>query len=270
MTTTRPTSQPLIWPSIARLLATFGIFIFHFQGLYGYSRYKLDFYAILIFCFLSGYLARIDKKARYKWLITRYFGIMVPYWLVIIPVFLANEIVEYKHISFFEYIVSFAGGNMFLHNPLYVIAWYVTFVLLLYLYVFIESFFRSYPLVVCMAVSFFIFSYFFGEGYYFVAFVIGLRLSGWYPAKDRVQDSLMYNISSWMFVCQRYCYSFFLIHGASILFFVKVVNSPSTTTFINSLFLSIVLSIVIYHIGKPISAIAADRMLRQVRLLEAS
>jgi len=270
MTTEKQIHQPLIWPSIARLIATGAIFVFHFQGLFGYNKYRLDFYAILMFCFLSGYLAKIDKEARSKWFITRYFGIMVPYWLVIIPVILVNELIKYKHISYFDYAVTIAGGNMFLENPIYVIAWYITFVLILYVYVFVESFFHSYSLISYIAISTLVFTFLLGKGYYFVAFVIGLRLSEWLPQAILVKSiPFKHYLSSWTFVGQKYCYPFFLIHGASLLFFMKIVNFSPIPVFVNSFFLSIVLSIMIYNIGKPISLIAANKTLTSFSTLSS-
>ncbi len=65
---------------------------------------------------------------------------MVPYWLVIFSVIIANYVFQYKTVSIVSQIVTILGGNLFLMNSLYVIAWYVTFVLLLYCYVFVESF----------------------------------------------------------------------------------------------------------------------------------
>lgn len=266
MTTENQIRLPLIWPSIARVLATAAIFLFHFQGHFGYNRYNLDFYAILTFCFLSGYLAKINKETRYKWFITRYFGIMIPYWLVIIPVILVNEVIGYKEVSYFEYLATIAGGNMFLKNPIYVIAWYITFILILYTYAFIESFFRSYWRIAYIAISLLIFTFILGKIYYFIAFVIGIRLSEWFPEAVSVNPTpLMRMISLWMFICQKYCYSFFLIHGGLMLLFIKKVNITPTSVFINSFCLSIVMSILLYNIGKPLSVIAANETLQRTR-----
>jgi hypothetical protein len=256
--------QPLIWPSVARLAATGAIFVFHFLGLLEYDQYALDFYAILTYCFLSGYLARINKGARLKWGITRYFRIMIPYWLVIIPVVLANEVVQYKTVTWIEDTVTIFGGNLFLENPPYVIAWYITFVLILYAYAIIESFFRSYSLVICMILGAVAFGFWLGQGYYFLAFVVGLRLSRWWrPEYPIIRVSWLSRYSSqWLFVAQRYCYSFFLVHGAVLLFFVKKTSISENTIFIASFFLSSVLSVVIYRIGKPIQMLASSKGLK--------
>lgn len=263
MATENRICTPLIWPSISRLLATAAIFLFHFQGHYGYNEYHLDFYAILTFCFLSGYLAKVNKEKRSKWFIKRYFGIMVPYWLVIIPVILINEVIGYKDVSCFECFVAISGGNLFLENPIYVIAWYITFILILYTYAFIESFFRSYWKMACLAIALLVFMFALREVYYFILFVLGLRLSEWFPGTVSVNPTpLMQMISSWMFNCQKYCYSFFLAHGGLMLFFIKVVDIAPTFVFINSLCLSILVSILLYNTGKPLRVIAVNKTLQ--------
>jgi hypothetical protein len=255
--------SPLIWPSVARLAATGAIFLFHYLGQLKYQQYRLDFFAIMAFCFLSGYLININKKARREWSIKRYFGIMIPYWLVIIPVMVANEIVHYKTLSPVEYGVTFLGGNMFLDNPLYVIAWYVTFILILYAYAYIESFFHSYQIAICMLIGAMLFFFWLGNGYHFLVFLVGLRLSYWWRAEyDRGGYGLRRKVSLWLFVVQRYCYLFLLIHGAVLLFLVKMTKVSEAALFLVALSLSAVLAVALYTIGKPLHIFVANKTLK--------
>ncbi len=256
----RPT---LIWPSVARLTATGAIFLFHYLGLLEYDQYRLDFFAIMTFCFLSGYLIKIDKKARHEWAIMRYFGIMVPYWLVIIPVMVVNEVIQYKTVSPAEYVVTLFGGNLFLENPLYVLAWYVTFVLILYAYIFAESFFRSYMVVICRLIGAVIFVFLFRKGFYFIAFFVGIFMSGRQRSESDIGgDRRIGDVSLWLFVAQRYCYSFFLVHGAVLLFFVKKTNVSEIVLFSVSFFLSAVLSVAVYMTSKLLHILATDKALK--------
>ena len=63
---------PELWPSVARLIATIAIFVFHYRALIGKHHYHLNVYAILTFCFLSGYLSKGRLLNPHKWFIRRY------------------------------------------------------------------------------------------------------------------------------------------------------------------------------------------------------
>ena len=71
--------------SSVRFLATGGIFLFHVLGIANLNNNYLDFISILIFCFLSGFFGTKVNLHPHKWIIRRFFSIMILYWLVIIP-----------------------------------------------------------------------------------------------------------------------------------------------------------------------------------------
>ena len=251
-----------IWFSLARLASTFLIYIFHYLGFLEINnRYHLDFYAILIFCFLSGFFINITKGDRSKWIIRRYFGIMIPYWLVILPVFVANQVFQYKtDLSLTSYIVTAFGGNLFLNNPLYVIAWYISFILMLYAYAFIESFFAAYGKLLLGAFGIMLFFTWLGKAGYFLSFLIGLYFSKrCFVSWPRVNGSLMQKTASVLFVVQKYCYSFFLIHGAILLFFFKITNVPKLGIFSFSIVISSIISIIIYKISENFNTIIINK-----------
>lgn len=250
--------------SLARLIATIVIYIFHYMRLLGYSGYRLDFYAILAFCFLSGYFIRINKADKYKWIIKRYLAIMIPYWLVIFPIVVLNQLFNYKeNLSASEYIVTIIGGNMFLDNPIYVIAWYVTFIIILYGYAFIESFCETWSMkIIAMASALLLFIYL-EKWCYFLVFLIGLRMStlcpiGWPKESDR----LWIAIASTLFVSQKYCYSFFLVHGAVLLFFCHTAFFSQVTIFFVSFVTTLMLSIVLCNISTSIISYVSKKMMR--------
>jgi hypothetical protein len=201
---------------------------------------------------------------------------MVPYWLVIIPVMAANQIVQYKQLSSVQCGITLLGGNLFLENPLYVIAWYVTFVLILYAYAYLESFFHSYQIVICMFIGVMLFFFWLGNYNYFLVFLIGLRMSdGWRSENAGGGDGLWRQVSLWLFVIQRYCYAFFLVHGAVLLCLVKKTNVSEAALFLIGFFLSAVLAVALYTIGKPLHFILAkealtltDKMLARFTLVQ--
>ena len=221
----------------------------------------MDFYAILIFCFLSGFFISITKGTRSKWIIKRYFGIMIPYWLVIFPVIIANQVFQYKTgLSLTLYIVTAFGGNLFLNKPLYIIAWYISFILMLYAYAFIESFFTAYGKILLIAIGLLLFFVLLGKGGYFLSFIMGLYLSKrCFVSWPEVNGSLMQKTASVLFVVQKYCYSFFLIHGAILLFFFKITNVSKLGIFSFSIVISSIMSIIIYKISEKFNTIIINK-----------
>jgi len=203
--------------SLLRILATLGIFIYHFTKLSGNNVRGLDFISILIFCFLTGYLSVGIRSQPLTWLIRRIFSIMLPYWFVIIPLLCINRIISYKETSMAMDLITILGGNLFLNNPVYIMAWYITFVLLLYIFVFVQSMAKNVIQLLLIWVS----AILFGELVlhmldYFMAFSFGLIFSIIHhpPQKSVSQKNYMGKI---LFFLQDKCYSFFLIHGAVLL-----------------------------------------------------
>ncbi len=163
--------------SVLRISATAGIFIFHLLGLYGKNNQGMDFISLLIFCLLTGYLSSGIKSGTYEWLKKRFLSILLPYWIVIVPVLIINRIVCYKNTTILLDFITLLGGNMFLKTKVYVIAWYITFVLLLYCFIFFQSFFTNFFLkALAWLAGLLVFSMIFHKGYYFTSFGLGFYL----------------------------------------------------------------------------------------------
>ena len=222
--------------SILRLIATAGIFLFHILGIYNLNNKYIDFISILIFCFLSGFLgAKVDVQPH-KWIVKRFFSIMIPYWLIIIPVVIINRIIHYKNTTIFMDLITIAGGNLFLKNPVYVIAWYITFVLLLYLFLYIKSISRL-PEIFIWPIGYYIIGYFFNKDWYFISFAFGYLLSRniSYPIKSIRFET---RIGLILFDIQKHCYSFFLVHGGIILFLYHILKMSMLNSIIWGILLS--------------------------------
>jgi hypothetical protein len=241
-----------LWPSIARIVATLAIFVFHYLGLLGLYQHRLSVWALLTFSFLSGYLAQSRGTARLPWAARRYFSVMIPHWLVIGPVLLANEIFQYKQISPLTALVTFFGGNLFLDNPLYVITWYVTFVLLLYGYLLLDSFATGWQRVVLTVAGFLFFAHF-GYAEYFLAFSVGLYLSAWAPPRLNLSRSAwMRSTAVGLFEAQQLCYPFFLVHGGVQLGMVKLTGLSPAPLFVTSLLLSVTAAFAVHRVSEPL------------------
>ena len=101
--------------SIARILATIGIFIFHIFGLLGIDNRGIDFVSILIFSFLSGYFYFGVQDQPLRWFYKKIFSILIPYWFIIVPVVFINRIVQYKATTV---LMDFVTQAMFVqHQP---------------------------------------------------------------------------------------------------------------------------------------------------------
>jgi len=237
-----------------RIFATAGIFIFHLLGLYGKDNQGIDYISILIFCFLTGYLSSGIKSGTYEWLKKRFLSILLPYWIVIVPALIMNRIVCYKNTTILSDFITLLGGNMFLQTKVYVIAWYVTFVLLLYCFVFFQSFFDHYFLkTLAWLAGFLVFYLMFDKSHYFISFGLGFFLASFLPPADK-NLTKSNNLVKFLFILQGHCYGFFLIHGGVLIFLYNICKINFSSSFLFGMGLSIIGSIILNKIVKNLIA----------------
>ena len=233
-----------------RIFATSGIFIFHLLGLYDKNNKGIDYISILIFCLLTGYLSYRIKPGSYVWLKKRFLSILIPYWIVIVPALIINRIVCYKNTSILSDFITLLGGNMFLKTKVYVIAWYITFVLLLYCFIFFQSFFTNYFLkALAWLAGFLVFSMILNQSHYFISFGLGFFLASFLPPADKNQTKRT-TLSNFIVILQDHCYSFFLIHGGVLIFLYNICKINFSSSFLFGFGLSIIGSIILNKIVK--------------------
>ena len=230
--------------SSLRIAACSLIFVYHLLSLYGVKIYWLSTLAISIFIFLSGFFSFHPNKLSLQWLSRRLQAILLPYWVVMILVVIANGFVGYKHFSFPQYLVMFLGGSLFIDDPLYVISWYVTFILIFYIFIFafarlkywkwisFVGFYLFY--ITCMDKNRVFFFLFFG-GYY-LAYALQEKVFSQYTESALENDQIL----NWL---ARLTYPFFLINGGVLLFFVKIMPLSLYLNCIFSFFLTVAFSI---------------------------
>jgi hypothetical protein len=244
--------KPLLWPSIARILATFGIFCFHYLGLMHLPNASIDTFAIIIYCLLSGYLINIKNVKPDVWFWKRYLMIMIPYWSVILPIIIINKIDNYKNTLFIDDLITVLGGNLFLENPVYVIAWYITFILLLYLYIYIYIILKSKLnkiILILLGSSYFLYLHCLS---FFISFVVGLCMYKYLREdKDVIIGKGAY-LSEVLYKIQSYCYPFFLIHGGILMMLYHKFHLEGQNLFLWGLILSSFLAFILYKLSNPV------------------
>jgi hypothetical protein len=246
---------PALWASVARIAATFSIFVFHFLHLEGLPQHRLDFGALLTFSFLSGYFSDARRGSRGAWFAKRYFSVMIPHWLVIVPVLIANAVEHYKPVTATTALITVLGGNMFLVNPLYVITWYVTFVLLLYSYALADSFLHGSARWLLAAAGLLLFGVELGRYHYYIAFLLGLLMQS-LPVGQARRSAEPSPLSLRLFAWQRFCYPFFLTHGAVLLAFVQKTELGGARLFAIALAISALSAIALERVATPLIRMA--------------
>jgi hypothetical protein len=254
--------QPVLVASIMRITATLLIFLFHFLCLSGFkTTYQIDKIGIFFFILISGYFSFQSGISPLKWFIKRIKQILIPYWLVISVVLIANSYIDYKDTDFLKNLIIFFGGSLFLENPVYVISWFITYILLLYFCVFvyytIKFQYMKYFFIFLVAVLFYTFKI--GNIYYFVGFFSGLFFRTFREKQKNVtynnhQNSKNNIVSHYLFIIQSHSYSFFLIHGGILQLVFHVFLLTGLSAFTTSFFMTAIISI--YH------KMLSDRMLR--------
>ena len=237
--------------SSVRIYATLGIFLFHLFGMFGIPNNDLDKISILIFCFLTGYLLNMKHQKSSIWLKNKLLSILIPYWLVIIPALILNRVFEYKNTSIITDIITLLGGNLFLDTKVYVIAWYITFIILLYFFMYVESFSNHILIRCCVWISGFILFALLHKLIYFVAFAAGIFLSKLIspPPKPGQSD---FKLSKVLFKTQGYCYAFFLMHGGILVLLIHVLKLNFTQSAIYGMILSLAGTIILHSITEEL------------------
>lgn len=181
---------------------------------------------------------------------------MIPYWIVIIPALLLNRLISYKDTSFGADVITFLGGNLFLSVKIYVIAWYITFILMLYGFVFFQSLAKSFLIKAFgWIIGFSIFHFVLNEEWYFISFGIGFFFAIILPPPDKT-IARKGKLNNMLFVIQNHCYSFFLLHGGVLLFLSKICELDFLESFILGLILSIFGAVALNKIAKSVLKLA--------------
>lgn len=240
-------NDKIIWIGLLRIVATFLIFLYHLQGLYKAPQYSLDTIALIILLFISGYLIMPGTgKLPDRWLQRRFFRILIPYWLIMPFVIVANEIYQYKEISIVEYIISYLGGGLFLGNTIYVINWFITFILICYLFAYLiyNKHILLQVLLSCIFCLVFCFRFKWLIIYAF-SFCLGF-FYGKYFKNDITAAKSKASINQWdtiIVIIQDYTYYFFLLHAGVLQFFFKIIVFDKFKCFIVSLILTSLLCV---------------------------
>lgn len=245
--------------TLARILATGGIFTFHYLELTGHYSANLDIYSIMVFCFLTRYFSSGSSVRPLNWLCKRLFTIMIPYWVVIVPALFINAAIQYKQTSLLMDTITLFGGNLFLNNPVYVIAWYITFVNLLYFFIYLMNLAdRQVFKVFFGGLGYFCFGFLLNLPYYFLSFLMGILCSKILPpkSKDTLREGSLNNL---IYYIQDRCYAFFLIHGGVLLFFTVKMNMSGLALFITAFATSVFGALVLQWITTPLLSHAVSK-----------
>lgn len=247
---------PLFWASMFRIIATLLIFLFHSLRQSNIAVYDLNIVGISIFCFLTGFFSYPIRGSVLTWFFNRAQKILIPYWLVIIPVIAVNYYYNYKENSLFELIIIAMGGAMFIEDPLYVVSWYITFILILYAGVSLYTKFKSAInrflfLILGVSVYYLIVHKLF---IYLIMFIIGYLFKVIRSLINRdsfptVSNSLINNSA---FIIQNHCYSFFLIHGGVLISLKEFFSFKTELYIVFAFIISSVLTIFHRHIANNI------------------
>ena len=246
-----------VWPSLVRIAAMLWIFIYHYLVMLDIEHYPFfrSIYAVMVFCFLSGYFSITIKSAPHKWILKRYFRIMIPYWIVMVTMIMANCYVQYKQTTILDTLIILSGGSLFLSDPLYIISWFITLILLLYATVYLYTVIPSPFKFVFLALAFYLFSLKAYASCYFISFFLGLFFRKNLDKNNRISASkstFSRKVATSFFKIQGYSYCFFLVHGAVLHLFVKMMMGQPVKIFLLSFVLSGVSSVFLYEADKMI------------------
>lgn len=242
--------------SSLRICATIIVFLFHCNGLHAVPENSNLTFAFSSFLFLSGYYCLNAQMEPSKWFFRRAIRIYYPYWITCVVVLAANVIFSYKPVTAVNVISLFAGANLFIDEPVYVIGWFVSCIVVFYISVFLFYSFKN--LLIKLIVIITGYSFLSDNGipdYFFVFFFIGCiastlvsRCRLTLPLPNSLFYSLFSKLSSSFLAIQNYSYEFFLIHGAVILMFTKIIEASYIQTLAFGFLVSALLAVLLKKI----------------------
>ena len=133
-------ARTIVSATLLRWLACSMIFFHHYLKSIGQiSNYGLSpIIAIGIFCLLAGAFSQSRINDTVGWLRKKIFRILVPAWIIGIPMLVLNMVVQAKPKGFFSVVMELIGLQFFV-TPLFEATWFVTLILGLYLAVFLSG-----------------------------------------------------------------------------------------------------------------------------------
>lgn len=256
--------------SLLRWIACFMIFFHHYLksigiiSSYGFSPIT----AIGTFCCLAGVFANSRSNTSLTWLQKKFFRIMVPAWIISLPMLGLNMLIQAKAKSIGSVIMEIAGLQFFV-IPLFEAMWFVTFILGLYVAVYLSGLLeklRPILLLVLCAAQFYLFDTFGALDYlhgWKLAFWIALFYGGYITAPTilavlRKADE--YLSTKWMPVPgQRLpafpdlTYYFYLAHPPILYLLTKIPKLSKEATFFSAIVISIVACVVVQILDRRIN-----------------
>lgn len=248
--------------SILRIISTIIIYIFHCDAQYNFAFKDHLFYAFTFFLFISGYYSFFNNESPNKWIKKRLKRIYIPYWIVLTIVILANFIFHYKKVGIKELFFAFIGGNLFIDHKIYVIAWFISVIISLYVCVYIFKIFKNiviklaivYPITLLLLHFDIPYDFFisFILGYFTHAYIVQNELDNKVLIRNTRYVKLFNAIFRPILYIQNYSYEFFLVHGGVILFFAKVLRTDYAISMVGGIILSFLGAIILKYIARKI------------------
>jgi len=242
--------RPILVISILRIAAAGCIFMFHFFALSGLPTRSLGTIGLAVFFFLAGWFGAHIKVTPNEWFVKRVKRILIPYWPVIFCVLLANRIVGYKETTVLKDILVFFGFGLFVDNPVYVLSWFITMILMLDLSLYI--FYRIKHMGLKALYLVLVYTVFMkvtpqnisGALFFYGGFFINMMTRGKINAflNPPLQAPWFERVNQKIYEIQNYTYSFFLVHAAVLVSVFHFLRFNTVTLFFITVLMSILLA----------------------------
>jgi peptidoglycan/LPS O-acetylase OafA/YrhL len=242
---------------MAKIYACFAIFIHHYlKTIRSINEYTVSvIVGISIFLFVSGYITAVKNNFSSKWLARRISKIYIPYLIIIIPLILLNVITGHKNVDYNQILIEIIGGSLFVHKPFYEATWFVTFILILYIIVYLSNSISSYKeLLMILLLSIFILCManvqhvYFVKNIYIIYWVI-VYFTGFISGKfifkciSLSEKNAYFDQKNTIATLSKYSLEFYLLHGPVLFFLYNIIKLDKENLFLLSIIFTISLSI---------------------------
>lgn len=172
---------------------------------------------------------------------------------------------KYKDVGASEIFFLIIGGNLFIENKLYVITWFISVIIFLYLCVYVLSFVKNLFIKILITSALIAILIKFNIPYYFfISFASGYFLHNIFIKSDlesktflskRKNVKIFRMFAGPLLLVQNYSYEFFLMHGGILLFFTKVLHASYEIALYGGIAATLAGSIVLKFFSKKIETL---------------
>lgn len=141
---------------VALIYLTHTLSITDNDSLASFHGFRIGRVGTSLFFIVGGYMAAATSLSPGRWITKRLQRLLIPYWIVLIPTFIAVGFTGYKSFDAWQVVAQFLGLGLFTHptHLINVTTWFISAILVLYLVTYVAKRSKHDRIVVAAVLTF--------------------------------------------------------------------------------------------------------------------